>query len=78
MERLHASTPISRILVKPGKKLPPEVSAITRDYCIIFSCALYLAAMDVTGDVSATNPVHILSFTLDNISAKPSLQTFDI
>ena len=28
IERLNASTPVSRILVKPDKKLPPEVSAL--------------------------------------------------
>ena len=41
-QRLNASTPASWILVKPDKKLPPEVSALMRDYCR--SCCLLHAA----------------------------------
>ena len=33
--RLNARTPVSRILVKPEKKLPPEVSVLTRHYCTV-------------------------------------------
>ena len=57
LKRFTASTPVSRILVKPDKKVQPEVSALTRDYCTtkqtsLIECRSVLLFLAITSILS--------------------------